>query len=78
MSILTNATTYGCDFINNSAGENGGAVCTLDCRFGFFSDKETGKAGTIKNNSAGEFGGGLYQGKNAPFLGAVRSTQAET
>ena len=68
MSILTNATTYGCDFINNSAVENGGAVCTtLDCRFGFFSDKETGKAGTMKNNSAGELGGGFYQGGNAPF-----------
>jgi predicted outer membrane repeat protein len=68
MSIMTNATTYGCDFINNSAVENGGAVCTaLDCRFGFFSDKETGKAGTMKNNSAGELGGGFYQGKNAPF-----------
>ena len=68
MSILTNATTYGCDFINNSAVENGGAVCTaLDCRFGFLSDKETGKAGTMKNNFAGDLGGGFYQGKNAPF-----------
>ena len=68
MSIMTNATTYGCDFINNSAEENGGAVCTaLDCRFGFFSDKETGKAGTMKNNSAGELGGGFYQGGNAPL-----------
>ena len=68
MGMLTNATTYGCDFINNSAGEDGGAVCTnSDCRFGFFSDKETGKAGTMKNNSAGELGGGFYQGDNAPF-----------
>lgn len=68
MSITTRAMTYGCDFINNSAGEDGGAVCTaLDCRFGFFSDKETGKAGTMKNNSAGELGGGYYQGKNAPL-----------
>lgn len=67
LSIVTNAKTYGCDFINNSAGENGGAVCTtLDCSFGFFSDKETGKPGTMKNNSAGELGGGFYQGKNAP------------
>ena len=68
MGLLTSATTYGCDFINNSAEENGGAVCTaLDCRFGFFSDKESGKAGVMKNNSAGELGGGFYQGKNAPF-----------
>ena len=68
MGLLTRATTYGCDFINNSAGEDGGAVCTgLDCGFGFFSDKETGKATTMKNNSAGELGGGFYQGKNAPF-----------
>jgi predicted outer membrane repeat protein len=67
LSIMTSATTYGCDFKNNSAGENGGAVCTaLDCRFGFFSDKDTGKPGTMKNNSAGELGGGFYQGKNAP------------
>ena len=68
MGLLTSAMTYGCDFINNFAGEDGGAVCTgLDCGFGFFSDKETGKAGTMKNNSAGELGGGFYQGKNAPF-----------
>ena len=68
MGLLTGATTYGCDFINNFAGGDGGAVCTaLDCRFEFYSDKETGKAGTIKNNSAGELGGGVYQGKNAPI-----------
>ena len=68
MSIMTRAMTYGCDFINNSAEENGGAVCTaLECSFGFFSDKETGKAGTMKNNSAGELGGGFYQGGNAPL-----------
>ena len=68
MGLLTSAMTYGCDFINNFAGEDGGAVCTaLDCRFGFLSDKETGKAGTMKNNVAGDLGGGFYQGKNAPF-----------
>ena len=63
MSILTKAKTYGCDFINNVAGECGGAVSmALDCGFEFYSDKETGKAGTIKNNTAGELGGGVYQG----------------
>ena len=66
LSIMTNATTYGCDFINNSAGENGGAVCLdSDCSFGFNSDNEAGKAGTIKNNSAGELGGGVYQGNRS-------------
>ena len=66
MSVLSNAQAYGCDFINNSAGEYGGAVCIdMDCNFGFFSDVETGKVGTIKNNSAGELGGGVYQGSNA-------------
>ena len=68
MGLLASATTYGCDFINNFAGEDGGAVCTaLDCGFGFLSDKETGKAGVMKNNLAGSLGGGFYQGKNAPF-----------
>ena len=66
MSVLSNAQAYGCDFINNAAGEYGGAVCIdTDCNFGFFSDVETGKVGTIKNNSAGELGGGVYQGSNA-------------
>ena len=66
MSVLSNAQAYGCDFINNAAGEYGGAVCIdRDCNFGFFSDVETGKVGTIKNNSAGELGGGVYQGSNA-------------
>ena len=68
MGLLTGATTYGCDFINNFAGGDGGAVCTdWDCRFGFLSDKETGKVATMKNNFAGDLGGGFYQGKNAPF-----------
>ena len=63
MSILTKAKTYGCDFINNVAGEYGGAVSmALDCGFEFYSDKETGKVGTIKNNTAGKLGGGVYQG----------------
>ena len=63
MSLLTKAKTYGCDFINNVAGECGGAVgMALDCGFEFYSDKETGKAGMIKNNTAGELGGGVYQG----------------
>ena len=66
MSIMTSAKTYGCDFINNSAEENGGAVgLDSDCSFEFNSDNETGKAGTIKNNSAGELGGGVYQGNRA-------------
>ena len=70
-TMLTLAKTYGCDFINNSAGEDGGAVCTsTDCIFSFCSDKETGKAATMKNNSAGKTGGGVYQGKNSPiYLG---------
>ena len=66
MSIMTSAKTYGCDFINNAAEENGGAVgLDSDCSFEFNSDNETGKAGTIKNNSAGELGGGVYQGNRA-------------
>ena len=63
MSVLTKAKTYGCDFINNTAGKYGGAVClNMECGFEFFSDDETGKVGTIKNNTAGELGGGVYQG----------------
>ena len=63
MSVLTKAKTYGCDFINNVAGKYGGAVSMgMDCSFEFYSDNETGKAGTIKNNTAGELGGGVYQG----------------
>ena len=68
LSVTTRAITYGCEFINNSAGEKGGAVSTeLDCGFEFYSDKETGRPGIIKNNSAGELGGGIYQGKNSPI-----------
>ena len=68
ISVLTKAITYGCEFINNSAGEKGGAVSTeTDCGFGFYSDKETGRPGIIKNNFAGELGGGIYQGKNSPI-----------
>ena len=68
LSVLTKAITYGCEFINNSAGEDGGAVSmATDCGFEFYSDKETGRPGIIKNNSAGELGGGIYQGKNSPI-----------
>jgi predicted outer membrane repeat protein len=63
---MTSARIYGCDLTNNSAGEDGGAVCLkADCSFQFYSDDETGKAGTIKNNSAGELGGGVYQGNRS-------------
>ena len=62
VTMMTRASTYGCDFVNNYAERFGGAACVeMDCGFGFFSDPETGKSGTIKNNAAGELGGGIYQ-----------------
>ena len=58
--MTTGIHTYGCTFINNRAEGSGGAVCCdPECRFTLSSD-ENGNPGIVKDNIAGEDGGGLY------------------
>ena len=65
------AYMYGCELINNSAEENGGAIYAQNgCIFEFYSDEESGNAGTIKNNSAGILGGGVFQETSWNDIGA--------
>lgn len=62
---MAHAETYGCTFKNNSAKNSGGAVFfETECKFALYSD-ENGNPAVIKNNTAGEHGGGVYAGYSA-------------
>ena len=58
--LKTRVETYGCTFINNQAAGHGGAVnCDPASEFLLASD-ENGKPAIVKNNVAGQNGGGIF------------------
>lgn len=69
--MTTGIYSYGCTFINNRAEGSGGAVyCETECKFALFSD-ENGDPAIVKNNVAGEDGGGIYSPSTQGISGYI-------